>query len=158
MPEIGIKIRNKLADAVGTPVIVCGNSDYTLNFDLDAEWAPYDLKTLRVVYCKKGRMLRAPDVVFQGDTVALPALYGISEVEIGLYAGDIITTAPARIPCIPCITDEDPQHGEPTPDVYAQILDIISGMESGGAGAGITTPILFGAVGTGGVSEIEEEL
>ena len=46
MPEIKIKIRDKRAGGTGT--IICGNSDYTVVWDLDAEWAAYDTKTMRV--------------------------------------------------------------------------------------------------------------
>lgn len=37
MREIQITVRNKLAGAAGKPEIICGNSDYLLYFDLDAE-------------------------------------------------------------------------------------------------------------------------
>ena len=45
MPEIKIKIRDKRAGGTGT--IICGNSDYTVVWDLDEEWTPYDTKTMR---------------------------------------------------------------------------------------------------------------
>ena len=28
--------------------MICGNSDYTVAWDLDQEWTPYDTKTMRV--------------------------------------------------------------------------------------------------------------
>ena len=46
MPELKITIRNKRASGTGT--IVCGNSDYTVLWDLDEEWASFDTKTMRV--------------------------------------------------------------------------------------------------------------
>ena len=39
MPELKITIRNKRASGTGT--IVCGNSDYTVLWDLDEEWASF---------------------------------------------------------------------------------------------------------------------
>ena len=46
MPEIKIKVRDKRAGGTGT--VICGNSDYTVVWDLDEEWTPYDTKTMRV--------------------------------------------------------------------------------------------------------------
>ena len=45
MPEIKIKIRDKRAGGTGT--VICGNSDYTVVWDLDDEWTPYGTKTMR---------------------------------------------------------------------------------------------------------------
>ena len=41
--DINIKAKDKIAVGDET-LIVCGNSDYTVNFELDAEWAAYDQK------------------------------------------------------------------------------------------------------------------
>lgn len=68
MPEIKIKIRDKRAGGTGT--VICGNSDYTVAWDLDQEWTPYDTKTMRVNLADGTYQ----DVVFAGDTAALPAL------------------------------------------------------------------------------------
>ena len=68
MPEIKIKIRDKRAGGTGT--VICGNSDYTVAWDLDQEWTPYDTKTMRVNLADGTYQ----DVVFAGDTAALPTL------------------------------------------------------------------------------------
>ena len=47
--DINIKVKDKIAVGDET-LIVCGNSDYTVNFELDAEWAEYDKKTMRIGY------------------------------------------------------------------------------------------------------------
>ena len=47
--DINIKVKDKIAAGDGT-LIVCGNSDYTVNFELDAEWDAYDKKTMRIGY------------------------------------------------------------------------------------------------------------
>lgn len=129
--EIPIHISNKNAIVQGTPHIVCGNSDYTIRFAFDAEWESYTAKTARFAYCRDGKMLYQ-DVLFEGDTVTVPALYGIYEVAVGVYAGDIHTTTPARIPCQPCITDGDSVHEPPTPDVYDQLLEYLAQLSKGG--------------------------
>lgn len=128
--EIQIHIANKNAIVQGTPHIVCGNSDYEIRFSFDAEWESYTAKTARFAYCRNGKMLHE-DVLFEGDTVTAPPLYGVYEVAVGVYAGDIHTTTPARIPCTSCITDGDPTHDAPTPDVYDQLMEYLAKIASG---------------------------
>ena len=33
-----VRVERKIAKAIGSPVIICGNSGYTIIFELDAEW------------------------------------------------------------------------------------------------------------------------
>lgn len=138
MPDIQITVRNKIAQTQNAPEIVCGNSDYTAIFDFDAEWSDYDAKTARFVWRdnRTGKM-RHWDAQFEGGSATVPAVYGTSQMLIGVYAGNIRTTTPARVPCIPCITDDAPAHDPPDDDVYAQLLDYLSKLEpeSGGIGA-----------------------
>lgn len=126
MPTINVTVRDKIAQTQGAPEIVCGNSDFAVLFDFDAEWSEYDAKTARFVWCdlRSGKIVHA-DVLFTGNVVAVPVLYSTAAVAVGLYAGDIHTTTPARIPCARCITDGTPQHEDPPPDVYEQILDYL---------------------------------
>ena len=132
MPEISVKVREKIAQTQGTPEIVCGNSDYAILFDFDSEWDGYDEKTARFVRCdlRTGKVVHT-DVLFNGSTVVAPALYDTAAVAVGVYAGDIHTTTPARIPCARCITDGLPQHEDPAPDVYAQILAYLEELNEG---------------------------
>lgn len=133
MPEISIKVREKIAKVIGSPQIVCGNSDYAVTFDFDNEWDDYDAKTARIVWLDKasGR-LRHADVLFDGNAALLPAIYRADHVLIGVYAGDIRTTTPARVPCIGCITDDAPQHDDPSEDVYEQLLAYLERIAGGG--------------------------
>lgn len=123
MPNISVKVREKIAQTQGTPEVVCGNSDYVVMFDFDDEWSGYEVKTARFVWCdlKTGKVKHS-DVAFSGDICMAPVLYDTAAVAIGVYAGDIHTTTPARVPCAQCITDGVHEHGEPDPDVYEQIL------------------------------------
>lgn len=50
MADITIRVRNRIAEAVGSPEIICGNSDYNAIFDLDAEWDAQEIKTMRVAW------------------------------------------------------------------------------------------------------------
>jgi hypothetical protein len=108
VPNIKITVAEKIATNT-TPgeVIVCGNSDYTVTFDLDAEWAAEPNRTARFVYYKDGLRLYQ-DKPFTGTTVDVPKLSNINYVEVGVYAGDLRTTTPARVLCDRSILCGDP--------------------------------------------------
>ncbi len=115
--DINIKVRNKIA-AAEEKMIICGNSDYVIRFDLDDEWAEYETKTMRVDLLNGTH----EEVVFDGDSCPLPAIYGRTRVAIGIYAGNIRTTTPAVLCCEKCITDSNGVTAAPTEDVYSQLM------------------------------------
>ena len=104
MPTIELKIRNKMAEVVGTPAIVCGNSDYTLSLDLDSEWANLTQKIAHFEYYNKG-ILECINRQFSGTSCTIPVFYDIDAVDIVIYAGEIHTGSPARIPCIRTVSN-----------------------------------------------------
>lgn len=118
---IDIIVENKIARTNGTPVIVCGNSDYIINFTFDGEWDGITRKTARFVnYTDNGRRKNFVDVAFTGDAVKMPVMSNITEVYIGVYADDIRTTTPARVECkksILCGTGE-------TEDIFIASADL----------------------------------
>nr|DAM55014.1 MAG TPA: nucleoid-associated protein [Caudoviricetes sp.] len=116
MPEIKIKVRDKCADGEG--VIICNNSDYTVVWDLDGEWTPYDTKTMRVNLADGTYQ----DVVFTGDTATLPVLTASGWVSVGLYAGDIHTSRAARLLALSSVLTPGGSPAAPAEDVYAQIM------------------------------------
>ena len=127
MPEITIRVREKKAEALDDPTIICGNSDYTLTFDLDSEWSEYATKTARFNYVRNGVRLHQ-DVVFTGSACAAPAMHDVYEVAVGLYAGNIKTSTPAHIQCVRSATDDAAEHWIPKPDVYDQLLDLLENL------------------------------
>lgn len=122
MPEIKIKIRDKRAGGTGT--VICGNSDYTVAWDLDQEWTPYDTKTMRVNLADGTYQ----DVVFAGDTAALPALSTPGWASVGLYAGDLHTSRAADLRVLPSVTTPSGAPANPAPDVYDQLMELIKGL------------------------------
>lgn len=116
MPEIKIKVRDKCADGEG--VIICNNSDYTVVWDLDQEWEPYSAKTMRVNLADGSYQ----DVVFTGNTAALPVLTASGWVSVGLYAGDIHTSRAARLLELSSVLTPGGSPAAPAEDVYAQIM------------------------------------
>ena len=141
--QIMIEVIEKVAAVSGAPVIVCGNSDYTVVFAFDSEWDAYIAKTARFTYCKNG-VFRYEDVLFEGDSVSVPVLRDVDEIAIGVCAGDLHNTTPARVPCARCITDGAPVHDPPAPDVYDQLMEYLAGLQGGGSTAGQLTAILGG--------------
>lgn len=131
---IKIGIVNKYASQLGGERIVCGNNDYSIKFEFDAEWEGIEYKTARFVYVQDG-VVRYQDVVFQGDTIegadVVPVFANIREVLIGVYAGDLKTSTPARVICeksIRCGTAAPP---DPTPGVYDQIMELLTQVGGG---------------------------
>lgn len=122
MPTINVTVRNKIAKSQPPAFIVCGNSDYTAVFDLDNEWAEFPNRVAVFVY-QVGRERRNERVIFDGDECPIPTLRGVRAVEVGLEAGNIRTTTPARIRCFGCISDAAGTPQEPDEDVYGQILE-----------------------------------
>lgn len=148
MPEITVDVVAKVATTQGAPVIVCGNSDYEVKFNFDTEWAGYKTKTARFVYTSAG-VTRFKDVIFEDLRCPVPVLSGVQEVYIGVYAGSLHTTTPARVYCKHSILCGLPQREEPTPDVYNQLMDLLASLQNGGAGDAALDG--NGAAGGGGV-------
>lgn len=119
-----ITIENRIARVMGSPQIVCGNSDDTVTFAFDAEWDAYDAKNARFQYLRDGA-LQHEDVDFNGNICAVPLLTDVDFVEIGVSAGEIRTTTPARVPCIRCITDIPAEDYEAPQDIYNELLDAL---------------------------------
>lgn len=126
MPEIRIAVRDKIAAAEGLPEIVCGNGDYTLVFEFDAEWTPYRTKTARFFwYDIPSGTPRMTELLFDGSAVTAPVMRDTHAVAVGVYAGDLHTTSSAWIPCRQAITDMVPFPDDPPPELAAQLLSYL---------------------------------
>ena len=126
MPTISVTVRNRIATAQRWQCIICGNSDYIVDFDLDAEWNDMPNKVAVFVTNTRGN-IRHERVLFEGSTCSIPVLRGVSTVDIGIEAGDIRTTTPAHVKCEACIADNAGLPQEPEDDVYRQILSRVDG-------------------------------
>lgn len=125
MQNVTIEIKNKRAKAIGSPSLVCNNSDYKIKFIFDDEWADVPIKTARLVYSKDGQVKKL-DLPFEGDTVEIPKLGGVRDVRVGVYAGDLKTTTPAWVPYLPSILCSGGVPDEPSEDVYSQIMELFN--------------------------------
>lgn len=117
---IQVDIKNKIAELSAPALIVCGNSDYVVNFNFDEEWDEHRIRTARF-----STWNGYTDVVFEGSECPVPVLSRATFVKVGVFAGDLHTTTPAFIPCKKSIRCEGGAPIEPTPDVYAQLIQLI---------------------------------
>lgn len=99
MGDICVSVRNKIAtNTTPDEIIVCGNSGYKIAFEFDEEWSGLTTKTARFVYYI-GRTRYKKEEKLVGNTVKVPTLSNIDYVLVGVYAGDLSTTTPARVMC-----------------------------------------------------------
>lgn len=122
---IVIKVTDKVPELVSKPKegITCANSDYTVVWQLDEEWAQLESRTMQVNY-KDGTYER---VLFTGDSCALPAIPVKDWFYVGLFAGDIHTTRPVKLFANRAITTDSGEERDPTPDGYAQAIQALDG-------------------------------
>lgn len=131
MPNINIAVRKKIAKNVDETKYICGNSDFLIDFDFDAEWDAYGAKTARFIYGGKYQ-----DVVFQGTKCGVPVISNTNTILCGVFAGDLHTTTPALIQAQKSILCGAGSPADPPEDVYNQIMELLN--QSGGGG-GFTT-------------------
>lgn len=122
MPVINISVENKIAEADGT-LYVCDNSDFVAKFAFDAEWEAYENKTAR--FCYNNSYV---DVVFTGNECPVPIISGTYFFNIGVYAGNLRTTTPARVPCKLSILCGSGAPTAPSDNVYNQIMEKLNGL------------------------------
>ena len=126
--EITITVRDRIASVRDAPIPepVCGNSDYVLRFDWDSEWNAFeDITCCIICYLDDGE--QRYEIPAASGTVSLPVLHNAYAVEIGLTAGDLRTTTPARLPCLACITDGNYEPASEEFDVYNSMTEYIAG-------------------------------
>jgi hypothetical protein len=120
MPNLSVEVKNKIAKAENKQ-IVCGNSDYTIEFLFDDEWANEPVKIARFVWNKQ-----FVDVQFTGDTCDVPLVYKTNTLAVGVYAGDLKTTTPAIFACHQSILCEDAVEPSIDPREYEEIMRLLN--------------------------------
>lgn len=115
---INITIRDKIAVADKT-LYVCGNSDFVIHFDFDAEWKEYDTKTARFITSDD----TYHDVIFDGSDCPMPILTDTYLIKVGVFAGNLRTTTSALVSARKSILCRSGSPAAPPDDVYAQIME-----------------------------------
>lgn len=116
---INVIVASKKAMASPHEPLVCGNSDYVIEFTFDEEWSEYQTKTARFIFDDRSYT----DVVFDGNQCRVPILKDTHDVIVGVYAGNLRTTTPAYLHAQRSILCGCGAPAEPDPDVYAQIME-----------------------------------
>lgn len=119
---IPVTVRDKIATKTGDEVYICGNSDFVIEFDFDAEWNEHDTKTARFEW-NGGHQ----DVIFSGNTCPVPIISDTHRFHVGVYAGNLRTTTAAYVPARKSILCGSGTPHAPQPDVYAQIMEELGG-------------------------------
>lgn len=120
--RITIQILDKIATCLTETPVVCGNSDYVIDFEFDEEWNQHEVKT--AVFSVNGQIRKE---VFSGNVCKMPVFENALVAWVGVFAGTIndgtlSTSTPALVHCKPCITDGDKPLAPPQDDVYNQIV------------------------------------
>lgn len=82
--------------------IVCGNTDYTMEFTFDSEWDSYIDKTARFIW--NGEYVDVDIVDTEEEdgikhSCVVPKIKNTDTLEVGVYSGDLSTTTKAVISC-----------------------------------------------------------
>ena len=110
--------------------LVGDNKGDRILVEFDEEWDEYTVKTARFHYNGTSE-----DVVFSGGEVEIPRLRNTSLLEVGFYAGDLRTSTPVQIKVKRSAVEKEGLPPDPTPDVYAQLTELIkSGSIKGAKG------------------------
>lgn len=118
-----ISVKNKQAKNLSKIPYVCGNKDYRVAFDFDDDWNQYPIKTARFV---------TADGTPYEETVIdnqckFPQIMDTFRADVGVYAGDLVTTTPAVVECLRSIRSGTGATPEvPEPDRYDQMMEAIN--------------------------------
>ena len=99
-----ITVANKIAtyDKQKEGIIVCGNSNYEIEFTFDSEWDEYPTKKARFSVWRNDEYHHI-NVEFTGTICPIPPLYDTTLVEVGVFIDNgIRTTTAAEIKCRKC--------------------------------------------------------
>lgn len=119
--RIQIQILDKIATCLTELPVVCGNSDYEVEFAFDKEWEEHLVKTAR--FKVNGEYT---DVVFEGNVCPMPIISNAKVVWVGVFAGNLETSTPAIVHCKSSILDGDDIPAPPKEDVYNQIIMLLN--------------------------------
>lgn len=128
--EFTLTIRNKTASLSGISALVCGNSDYRILIDFDAEWSAVTRFLYVEIIRADGRETRFFPV--PNNAVNLPAFYDAERLRFRLSDGYLKSGA-AELPCEPCIGN-----GFPVTDyfdLYNAVMQYIADKKNGASAA-----------------------
>lgn len=123
--NIPIQVQKRMAWTGWPGYIVCGNDGYTITFDFDDEWDEAAAKTARFKFRTEKGMAHT-DQPFTGNTVKVPMLSNIREVEVGVFVGDLTTTTGATIRCVPSIRCDSGEATEYEKERFDELMQLFN--------------------------------
>lgn len=121
MKLFDVTVRDRIAVNHTQVPYVCGNTDYKIRFEFDAEWNAYPTKTARFVWGNQYH-----DEVFTGDECPVPKITDVCVFEVGVFAGDLQTTTPAGVPAKKSILCGNGSPADPDDSVYDQVMAVLN--------------------------------
>ncbi len=137
--EIKIRVRQKICTDYPDIVLMSNNRTYTVTWDLDDEWQPYDTKTMRVISLPDGAY---QDIVFTGKTVSLPSIPACESLSVGLFAGDTLSSGTAGFSVRRSVLAHGGSPLSAEQDVYAQIMEHLNQWNPDSIPAAVETYLL----------------
>ena len=120
MKEIHISVREGVALQTDHTPYITGDGEYRVVFDLEKEWEAHPLRTAR--FQTEGSYV---DVVFRGNQCRVPVFTYARTLEVGIFAGNLRTTTPARIFLREGIRSAWGSPEAPAPNVYDQLMEAL---------------------------------
>lgn len=118
MTEIHVTVRNGAAFQTDHSAYTAGDGESWVVFHMEDDWSGYPAKIARF-QSENGYQ----DVMFRGEKCHIPVFTYAQKLEVGLYAGNLRTTTPARIFVRPGIRSAWGPPPDPEPNVFDQLLD-----------------------------------
>ena len=120
MKEIHISVREGVAVQTDHTPYITGDGEYRVVFDLEKEWEAHPLRTAR--FQTEGSYV---DVVFRGNQCRVPVFTYARTLEVGIFAGNLRTTTPARIFLREGIRSAWGSPEAPAPNIYDQLMEAL---------------------------------
>lgn len=150
MPHISMMVKDKIVTKTDREEYVCGNSDFVAKFDFDAEWDTCSTKTARFVPHSVGvHSGNYIDIVFSGAECAIPIINDADYLDIGVFAGNLHATTPARVPCKKSILSDTGYPADPPDDVYNQIMAKLNSSDASVTAANVATAMGLSGLAAG---------
>lgn len=120
MAVVEFNVQNRIVTPPPGLVLITHNPTDSIKFIFDDEWTEHPARTARFAWYD-GFI----DVPFIGDIAQAPEIPGVATLYVGVYS-DGITSAPAKVSCKLSIKSYGASQADPTPDVYDQIIALIT--------------------------------
>lgn len=118
MKEIHVTVRDGVAFQTDHTAYIAGDGETWVVFAFEDDWSRYPARVARF-QTESGYQ----DVMFRGEKCHVPVFTYAQKLEVGLYAGNLRTTTPARLFVRPGIRSAWGAPADPEPNVFDQLME-----------------------------------